>query len=157
MFSSLSPSGVSTSAKTHFCDAPQWQVHLFCQLEEKGENSWMAKWKRKCSPTFPSLHPSLVPSPPLWLSFYFWPWLNWLAPRQGLQSDFGHGCQRVQARATHFPPHRLSCASVGGGTTVWRALLLLSITRVPWEKECGVMVLMLSDVVKSRVTVLLPG
>lgn len=43
LFSSLSPSGVSTGAKTHFCDAPQWQVHLFCQLEEEGENSWMAK------------------------------------------------------------------------------------------------------------------
>lgn len=54
MFSSsqLSPSGVSTGAKTHFCDAPQWQVHLLCQLEEEGENSWTAKWKRKCSSTF---------------------------------------------------------------------------------------------------------
>lgn len=43
------PSGVSAAAKTHFCDAPQPQLHLFCQLEEEGGNSWTANWKRKCS------------------------------------------------------------------------------------------------------------
>ena len=39
----------------------------------------------------------------------------------------------------------------------WRATLLSSVARVPWGKACGVRVLMLSDLVKSRVTALLPG
>lgn len=151
-WSQLFSSGVSAGSTAHFCDALWWQVHLFCQLrDEGGKKQLEGKWKRKCSSPLLHLYPSPVPSPPLWLSSYFWPPFNWLDLCQGLPSVFGRRCQPAWGAA----PHILMCEvwQVNGG---WGQSCCC-----PWlgshGRVCRVRVLMLLDLVKSRVTALLPG
>ncbi len=113
------PSGLSPGAKSHFCDAPQWQVHLFCQLEEEGENSWTAKWKRKCSSTF-SLSSSIPCSLPSSLAVFLFLALAQLTGSTPGPAEWLWAQLPTRASPRHIDlPRPSSCASAGWGTAVW--------------------------------------
>lgn len=59
--------------------------------------------------------------------------------------------------APHGPAAPVLLCQRWRGRGGWRATLLSPVARVPWERARGARVLMLSDLVKSRVTALLPG
>lgn len=155
LFSSLSPSGVPACAKTHFCDVPQWQVHLFCQLEEKGENSWMVNERENAPLLFPLfIHPLF---PPLLSGCLFISGLgstDWLLAK-ACRVTLGPAANTCKPEP-HSPAAPILMCQHWWGYGDWRATRLSSMARVPWEKARGAKVLMLSDLVKTKVTALLP-
>lgn len=152
LFALLRPaflSGASTITWTHFSAAPRWQLHLFCQLKKR-RKQLDGKWKRKrrSSPSSPPLHS-------LRLSFFFFfSFLAWVQltgstpePAECLWTWLPTRAEPLQHSAAAVIPAP-SASHVEG-------IAVICGLGSPGRGR-RVRVLMLSDVVKTRLTALLP-